>query len=75
MLAKNTAKLRALVPLINQHSRNFSLVAPNARLNFIDHPRYGRVYPVVCVNEKQHNFGLAKFSCFASSLINTSIVY
>lgn len=44
-----------------------------AKLHFIDHPRYGKVYPVVCMNEKQHRFGLAKAACFVSSMVNSLI--
>jgi len=44
-------------------------------LHFIDHPRYGRVYPVVCMNDKQIYFTLAKSCCFLSTLLNSSIVY
>jgi hypothetical protein len=55
--------------------RHFSIVAPSARLNFIDHPRYGKVYPVVCVNDKEPYFKTAKLSMALTSVLNTSIVY
>ena len=44
-------------------------------MHFIDHPRYGKVYPVVCYNDKQIYFGASKFACMFSTLVNSSIVY
>lgn len=59
-----------------QHQmRNFAIVAPTAKLHFIEHPRYGSVYPVVCMNDKQLYFRGAKLACFGTTLLNTSIVY
>ena len=55
--------------------RSFSIVAPQANLHFIDHPRYGKVYPVVCMNEKQIFFNLAKSACMGSTILNSSIIY
>ena len=50
-------------------------MAPQAKLHFIEHPRYGRVYPVVCMNEKQIYFNAAKAACMGSTLLNSSIIY
>ena len=75
MLAKNTAKLRDFAPLYNQPIRNFSIVAPESKLHFINHPRYGPVYPIVSVNEKYNRFGLGKLSIVMNSIVNTSILY
>ena len=49
-LAKNV--LGRSGALYNQSLRAFSIAAPQATLHFIDHPRYGKVYPVVCMNDK-----------------------
>jgi hypothetical protein len=56
-------------------ARAFSIVAPEAKLHFINHPRYGSVYPVVCMNDKQLYFRGAKLACLGSTLLNTSIIY
>ena len=61
--------------LTHTAARSFSIVAPQAKLHFIDHPRYGKVYPVVCMNDKQLYFKSAKATCFASSLLNSTIIY
>ncbi len=61
--------------LTHTPQRAFTIVAPQGQLHFIDHPRYGKVYPVVSMNEKQIYFRLAKGSCFASTLLNSSIIY
>jgi hypothetical protein len=50
-------------------------VAPQAKLNFIEHPRYGKVYPIVCMNDKQLYFNTAKAACLGSSVLNTTIMY
>ncbi len=53
MLLNSKSLRRPLGNLLTQtQSRAFSIVAPQAKLHFIDHPRYGMVYPVVCYNDK-----------------------
>ncbi len=61
--------------LISQSVKSFSIVAPQATLHFIDHPRYGKVYPVVCMNDKQIYFKLAKGASIFSSVLNSTIIY
>lgn len=61
--------------LTHTATRAFSIVAPQAKLHFIEHPRYGRVYPVVCMNDRQLFFNAAKAACLGSSLLNSTIVY
>ena len=61
--------------LLLTNARAFSIVAPNAKLHFIDHPRYGSVYPIVCLNDKQLYFRLTKAACVGSSLLNFSLLY
>jgi len=50
-------------------------VAPEGKLHQINHPRYGRVYPIASINDKEINFGAAKLSIFASSIMNTTVLY
>ena len=61
--------------LISTQARAFSIVAPQAKLHFLEHPRYGSVYPIVCINDKQLNFAAGKASCFLSATLNSSIIY
>ena len=63
--------------MITQPNRNFAVgfVIPKAKLNHIIHPRYGKVYPVLCINRKQEWPNLARFSTTALSIINFSIFY
>jgi hypothetical protein len=55
--------------------RQFSIVAPQSKMHFINHPRYGPVYPIVCMNPKEIYFKSAQAACVSSSLLNTSILY
>jgi hypothetical protein len=61
--------------LTSQSVRAFTIVAPQATLHFIDHPRYGKVYPVISMNDKQIYFQLAKSACMGSTALNASIIY
>jgi hypothetical protein len=79
MMMQTSSSIKALLKptnhLVNASARAFSIVAPQAKLHFIEHPRYGRVYPVVCMNEKQIYFNAAKAACMGSTLLNSSIIY
>ena len=75
MLQKKFLSRTLGTPLAPTSLRAFSIMAPQAKLHFIDHPRYGRVYPVVCMNDKEIYFKVAKGSCLASSLLNSTILY
>ena len=44
-------------------------------MHFVNHPRYGKVYPVVCMNPNHIYFGSARYACIASSVLNSSILY
>jgi len=56
-------------------SRHFSIVSPSGTMTFIDHPRYGRVYPVVSINPDDYYFRTARASCIVPSILNTTILY
>ena len=41
----------------------------------MDHPRYGQVYPVVCINRRHEYPNLARFSTGFLSLFNSMVLY
>jgi hypothetical protein len=61
--------------LTSSSQRAFSIVAPQGQLHFIDHPRYGKVYPIISMNDKQIFFRLARGGCIGSTILNSSIIY
>jgi len=69
MIARNSRSL-----IQNTH-RSFSIATPIQRLHFIDHPRYGKVYPVVTLNQDTHYRKTAMSSTVMLTLVNTSILY
>ena len=56
-------------------SRSFAIVTPPAKLNFIDHPRYGKVYPVVAYNFDKTYFNLPCAGFIGYSLMNTVVLF
>mmetsp|Transcript_1454 Transcript_1454/g.1753 ORF Transcript_1454/g.1753 Transcript_1454/m.1753 type:complete len:212 (-) Transcript_1454:389-1024(-) len=48
---------------------------PLQKLHFVDHPRYGKVYPVVCVNYKPREFSSAVYSTFSLTGLNGLVLY
>ncbi len=75
MLLKAHTTRKAAPQLTSMATRAMSIVAPQAKLHFVEHPRYGQVYPIVCMNEKEIWFNAAKAACIGSSVLNTSIIY
>jgi hypothetical protein len=75
LLQRTRQPLTQASSLLQTSTRAFSIVAPQAKLHFIDHPRYGSVYPIVCMNDKQLFFKSAKASCFLSTALNSTIIY
>ena len=69
MIARNSRSI-----IQNTH-RSFSIATPIQRLHFIDHPRYGKVYPVVTLNQDTHYRKTAMSSTVMLTLVNTSILY
>lgn len=51
------------------------LVKPQGELQFVDHPRHGRVYPVLSLNHAKVWWRTARFSTLFSTSLNTSIFY
>ena len=55
---------------------NFNKMAiPLQKLKFIEHPRYGSVYPVVSIDKRHEWPRLARFSTAFLSMFNASILY
>lgn len=48
---------------------------PLKKLKFINHPRYGRVYPFVCIDRRNEWANTARFSTFALSILNGLVLY
>ena len=61
--------------LFQQACRNFSIATPIQRLHFIEHPRYGQVYPIVTLNQDTNYPKLSMSSTVMLSMLNTSIMY
>jgi len=61
--------------LLNTGPRNFSMITPRAKLHFIDHPRYGKVYPIVTYNFDKNYFTLPICSFLGLGLVNTAVMY
>ena len=55
--------------------RQFSFVSPSGTMHFINHPRYGRVYPVVSINPDDIYFRTARYSCIVPTILNSTILY
>ena len=56
-------------------SRSFSIATPMQKLHFTEHPRYGSVYPIVTINDKESFQKLATSSTVCLSIFNTSLLY
>ena len=63
------------VALINQSIRNFSIATPIQKLHFVEHPRYGNVYPVVTINTSEQWFKTTLASTLGLTVVNASILY
>jgi len=55
--------------------RHFSMMTPRSKLHFVDHPRYGKVYPVFAHNFDTSYFRLPVYSFFGLSAVNTFVMY
>ena len=51
------------------------LSTPLQKLKFINHPRYGWVYPVLSMDRKREWPNLARFGLLSSTLLNSLILY
>lgn len=51
------------------------MAIPLQKLKFVDHPRYGKVYPVACLDRRHEYPGVARFSLTALTLTNILTVY
>jgi hypothetical protein len=57
------------------HKRQFSIATPPSKLHFIDHPRYGKVYPVVTYDFKKEYFALPLTTSILLGIVNSVILY
>lgn len=51
------------------------MVTPPSKLHFINHPRYGKVYPIVAYNFDKDYFKLPLVSLCGLSFLNSTISY
>lgn len=51
------------------------MVAPLQKLHFVEHPRYGQVYPFVTLNHDKNYPKTAMASTIGLTILNTSILY
>jgi hypothetical protein len=72
MLARTLHSHRHL--LVNS-ARCFSVATPHAKLNFIQHPRYGPVYPVIALEKSRNWYKTSMLSMTGLSIFNTSVIY
>ena len=80
-LTKKVQKVATTIPtpiLSANHHRSFAsghLITPPSKLHFIDHPRYGKVYPIVAYNFDKDYFKLPLAATIGMSCINSVISY
>lgn len=74
MQARNNL-IRANWSLLSAATRSFSMATPLQKLNFVEHPRYGQVYPICCLNTERSYPKIAMSSVVFLSCLNTSILY
>jgi hypothetical protein len=51
------------------------IITPPSKLHFINHPRYGRVYPIVAFNFDQEYFKLPCIALTGLSFLNSIVSY
>lgn len=73
MLARNTTSHAKL--LTQAMHRSFSMATPLQKLQFVDHPRYGKIYPVVCLPTENAYPKLSMGTTIFLTCLNTSILY
>jgi len=61
--------------LLHQSLRRFSVVQPMKKMHFIEHPRFGSVYPVVTYADEDAWVKRGKYSTGAITLFNGFVLY
>ena len=56
-------------------ARSFSIVTPPAKLHFINHPRYGKVYPIVCFDFSKNYFTIPCLGFAGMTTLNSILLY
>lgn len=51
------------------------MATPMQKLHFVDHPRYGSVYPFYTLNQSEHWYKTTTYSTLALTVVNTSVLY
>ena len=61
--------------LLYCQARNFAIYTPQSKLYFIDHPRYGKVYPIVSYNFDKNYFKLPCATAIGHACLNSVFLY
>ena len=51
------------------------MVTPRSKLHFIDHPRYGKVYPIITFDFSRNYFALPVMSYVGLGCVNSVVLY
>jgi hypothetical protein len=73
MLSRSN-KLPTMAQSLRQ-ARTFAIVTPPTKLHFTDHPRYGKVYPVVTYDFSKHGTFMPITSYVGLTLVNLLCMY
>jgi len=77
-LVKESAIIHPNLAMCQLQARHFSrksIVTPPAKLQFINHPRHGKVYPVVAYGFDRDHFQLPLFGIVGVSALNSLVSY
>lgn len=65
-----------IVPAVSARAYGSSdLVTPPSKLHFIDHPRYGKVYPILAYNFDKDYFKLPVMATLGLTACNSLVAY
>jgi hypothetical protein len=52
-----------------------AMITPRSKLHFVNHPRYGKVYPIISFDFSRNYFALPVTSYLGLGLVNTVVLY
>lgn len=67
--------LRHFSSMDEEPTQKAKMVTPRSKLHFIDHPRYGKVYPIVTFDFSRNYFALPVMSYLGLGCINSVVLY
>lgn len=75
---KSISGIQKIVPLqLAQYNnkRGFAITTPKSKLHFIEHPKHGRVYPVITYDLSKNYYSLPLFASMGHALVNSMLLY